>query len=326
MSTGLASAIDVTEKADYELWRTALVDQWSTPLMDDDSLFSHLGLGKQQEVTHVMRDFREYAVLNELTEQHKRQVLTDAQCGSAIRIQAAARGWLVRRRYQRHRRQLQALLAQLKVSRETEAVTAAQKIVRGFLARWELKRRVEDEERRREEADAKRKKKSRARKPVAASRAPVDTMTRAERLVQREAGFLEGWDYFVQAVEGEDMRTVRKDGGQRRLEEAVRVWERAHKVAPQDVIVKRMIDRAQKLREQERLREQQQRDVEKTAKSPPKGRQQAGSMRIRPSPPSSADSQVSKLPPNAPAGSATAVARRSSQERQRQLGSLPPVG
>eukprot|EP01062_Namystynia_karyoxenos_P071301 TRINITY_DN66767_c0_g1_i1.p1 TRINITY_DN66767_c0_g1~~TRINITY_DN66767_c0_g1_i1.p1 ORF type:complete len:315 (+),score=111.67 TRINITY_DN66767_c0_g1_i1:92-946(+) len=247
------------------LWGVALVDQWSTPLMDDGELFGNLGLGKTPDVTHVSRDFREHAVLNELAGQRRRLVDTSQQVDSARRIQASVRGWLARRRFLRHKAQLRDLLNQLKVARETEAVTAAQKMVRGFLAKWELRKAQEEDDRRREEADARKKKKKPAPKKKAGGTGgkPLSEMTRAERICAREQPFLDGWDAFAAGVDNSNFRTVLPDGGIRKIEEAIKLWDKAVKAAPGDMVTRRMHERVLKIREQEKQRDQHARDAER---------------------------------------------------------------
>jgi len=121
-------------------------------------------------------------------------------------------------------------------------------------------------------------------------------MSRTERLVMQEENFLLGWDAFIDGIEAPAMR-CKKDGGIKRVEEAIKIWEKAVKGNPRDGVLTKMIEYAGRIKEQERRRENDEKEREKAAAktgAPGKAAKGGAKQPQRPSSPSSAASEAQK--------------------------------
>ena len=210
----------------------------SESLIHEEELFEGLGLSRGCDVTPLDKDFTVKTILTELGDYRKEVALSKAQVNNAIYLQAVIRGWLCRKRYLTHRQRLSDLLIRLKYVRESEAATVLQKMIRSFLAKKELTQHQLEAERRRED-EAKRKKKGK-RKPL-----PASDLSKVERLLQIEEGFLEGWDLWVQAMD----RQWKHPTDLIKLNEALKTWERL-KGVHHDKVLLRMIERCHRLKDE----------------------------------------------------------------------------
>eukprot|EP01063_Lacrimia_lanifica_P041102 TRINITY_DN9496_c0_g3_i1.p1 TRINITY_DN9496_c0_g3~~TRINITY_DN9496_c0_g3_i1.p1 ORF type:complete len:260 (+),score=89.81 TRINITY_DN9496_c0_g3_i1:63-842(+) len=210
---------------------------------NEEDLFSELRLGSRvNDVMAVDKNFAAMAIIDELQNRRAQDMQDAARDRSSRILQAKIRGWLARKKYLAHRKQLHELLVHLKTTQEVEAATICQKVVRGWQARLQLIHlRAEADRKREEDLKKKSKKGKKAKVPVI----PED-LPRLERLVLMDEGFLVGWDMFIAAV-GPQMKTVTDLP---RLEEAAKHWEKLKNA--QDKVMVKMIEKSHQLRDKAR--------------------------------------------------------------------------
>ena len=228
--------------ATEQYWRGRNVlrvqDSAADCLEREEDLFCGLGLGgRTNDVGIVDKDFQQVAVLMELGDYRKTEAVRTTRERSALYLQAIIRGWLARKRYLAHRRDLKELLKRLKHVRENEAATTCQTQARQYLAKRLLHHLQQEADRRREE-EAKRKKKGAKKKQPFL----LNEMTRAERLLAMDEVFLLGWDQWKHAMNPQMNKVLHVAP----LEDAIKIWEKARN--HQDKVMLRMIEIAHRFR------------------------------------------------------------------------------
>ncbi|KAJ9457921.1 hypothetical protein DIPPA_25874 [Diplonema papillatum] len=219
-------------------WRTRV----PSSAKEESSVFRPLQLRSsvRDDVAAVDASFREKAVLGELEGYRKDVVALATNERATLYLQAVTRGWLCRRRYLLHKAQLVNLQKKLRSATEHACASVGQKVVRGWIARRQLKVMQQEADNARDDEKKKGKKQKGGRRAVAL---PTD-LPRVQRLVRYDAAFLEGWTHFAVATGP----TFKSAGNAARLNDAIKVWEK-HK-GGHDKVLLRTLDRCYRLRDQ----------------------------------------------------------------------------
>lgn len=120
---------------------------------------------------------------------------------AAKKIQAFSRGWIARKRYQRHQKQLKGDLNVLMTARRMRCAILLQRFVRGLIHRLHYKKVRAEEEGKRKEAEEKKKKpaakskKGDATPSTAASSELPKSL--AEAALQRNLAFVNGFKSYI---------------------------------------------------------------------------------------------------------------------------------